>query len=57
MNAFEAALKEAGVKHEIHRYDADHAFANPSGAKYDEKNAAAAWEKVRAFLARELKKK
>ena len=48
------ALKEAGVKHAIHRYDANHAFANPSSARYDEKSAAAAWKEVRAFLRREL---
>ena len=51
VNKFEAALKQAGVKHAIHRYDAQHAFANPSNTeKYDEKNAAAAWGKVQAFL-------
>ncbi len=55
VDAFEKALEDAGVKHEIWRYDADHAFANPSGARYDAANASAAWEKVRAFLARELK--
>jgi carboxymethylenebutenolidase len=55
VNEFEAALKEAGVSYEIHRYDANHAFANPSSARYDEEAAAAAWEKVRAFLARTLK--
>jgi carboxymethylenebutenolidase len=26
--------QEAGVKHQILRYDADHAFANPAGANY-----------------------
>jgi carboxymethylenebutenolidase len=51
VNKFEAALKQAGVKAEIHRYDADHAFANPSNPKYDQKNAADAWTKVEAFLA------
>jgi carboxymethylenebutenolidase len=55
VDTFEKALKDAGVKHEIWRYDADHAFANPSGARYDAANASAAWENVRAFLARELK--
>jgi len=55
VNEFEAALKAAGVEHEIARYDADHAFANPSGAHYDQPNAAAAWEKTRAFLAKHLK--
>jgi len=54
VNAFEAALKEAGVKATIYRYDADHAFANPSGQRYDEKSAADAWSKVRPFLADKL---
>jgi carboxymethylenebutenolidase len=56
VNEFEAGLKAAGVKHTIVRYDANHAFANPSGARYDEKAAAAAWEQVKAFLETHLKK-
>lgn len=51
VTAFEAGLKQAGVRHEIRLYDADHAFANPSNAKYDEANAADAWQQVLAFLA------
>jgi carboxymethylenebutenolidase len=47
---FEAGLKQAGVRAEIHSYDADHAFANPSNPKYDEKSAADAWKHVLAFL-------
>lgn len=47
---FEAGLKQAGVRAEIHSYDADHAFANPSNPKYDEKSAADAWNHVLAFL-------
>ena len=31
----ERALKAAGVKHEIYRYDAAHAFANERSAAYD----------------------
>ena len=51
VDKFEAALKQAGVRATIHRYDADHAFANPSNApKYDEQDAADAWVKVVAFL-------
>jgi carboxymethylenebutenolidase len=50
VNKFEAALKQAGVSAEIHRYDAPHAFANPSNPKYDEKAAADAWGHVLAFL-------
>ncbi len=53
--SFDAALTAAAVEHEIHSYDAAHAFANPSNSIYDEKNAAAAWEVVRAFLAKHVK--
>jgi carboxymethylenebutenolidase len=56
VNEFEKALAAAGVKHKILRYDADHAFANPSGGRYDEKCAAAAWAEANAFLAERLKK-
>lgn len=56
VNAFDKALGQAGVEHEILRYDADHAFANPSqAARYDEKSAADAWEHVRKFLGQKLK--
>lgn len=50
VDKFEAALKQAGVRAEIHRYDAVHAFANPSNPKYDERAAADAWSHVLAFL-------
>ncbi|NVB81311.1 MAG: dienelactone hydrolase family protein [Kofleriaceae bacterium] len=50
VDKFEAALKQAGVKAEIHRYDAEHAFANPSNPIYDETSAADAWSHVLAFL-------
>lgn len=55
VNEFDKALDDAGVEHEILRYDADHAFANPSGKRYDTKAAADAWEHVRRFLAAKLK--
>jgi carboxymethylenebutenolidase len=48
---FDAALTQAGVRHEIFEYDAEHAFANPSNPKYDEKSSADAWTHVLAFLA------
>lgn len=50
VDRFEAGLKEAGVEASIHRYDAEHAFANPSGARYDQAAAAAAWDVLVAFL-------
>ena len=49
------ALKRAGKTIELHRYDAEHAFANPSGARYDESAASDAWEHVREFLRKQLK--
>jgi carboxymethylenebutenolidase len=56
VDAFEFGLEQAGdKKYKIHRYDAGHAFANPSSARYEEKSAAAAWAQVRGFFGRELK--
>jgi carboxymethylenebutenolidase len=55
VDAFEAGLKAAGVRNEILRYDANHAFANPSSARYDAGAAAEAWKQVRKFLALHLK--
>lgn len=50
VDKFEAALTTAKIPHEILRYDAKHAFANPSNPDYDEKSSAQAWTKVLAFL-------
>ena len=47
---FDKALTDAGIKHEFHDYDADHAFANPSGGKYNGPFAKDAWQKTLAFL-------
>jgi len=55
VTAFEWALRDAGKSIELHRYPADHAFANPSSARYDAAAAESAWTHVRRFLARELK--
>lgn len=53
---FDEALSDAGVPHKILKYDAPHAFANPSApGRYDAEAAAASWEQVRAFLAEHLK--
>jgi len=48
--AFEQAMKEAGRTLTVYWYDADHAFANPSGGRYDQADAALAWERTLAFL-------
>jgi carboxymethylenebutenolidase len=55
VDEFGQALKAAGVKHKILRYQAEHAFANPSNDHYDQVHATEAWKEVQAFFARELK--
>lgn len=55
VDAFDKLLTEAKVEHTFHRYDAVHAFANPSNAHYDEKSAADAWGHVQAFFAKHLR--
>lgn len=55
VDAFDRGLTEAGVTHEVHRFDADHAFANPSNPRYQSEAAAEAWARVRTFLARHLR--
>ncbi len=55
VKAFEAAMNEAGKSATIHVYDgADHAFANPSGTRYQAEAAEDAWQKTAAFLAEHL---
>jgi carboxymethylenebutenolidase len=46
----ERALKAAGVKHEIFRYEAAHAFANERSAAYDLACANQSWDRMAAFL-------
>lgn len=57
VDAFETSLKANKAKFSIKRYDAEHAFANPSNPRYDQKSAEDAWKNVREFLAAELKGK
>lgn len=54
VDAFEAALRKLGKDARILRYDANHAFANPSSGRYDAPAAEKAWTEVRAFLRAEL---
>jgi carboxymethylenebutenolidase len=51
---FERAMKEAGKPLTVHWYDADHAFANPTGANYDKEDAQAAWKRTLDFLKQAL---
>lgn len=50
VDGFAAEMTKAGKSLEAHWYDADHAFANPTGARYDEADAKLAWERTLAFL-------
>jgi carboxymethylenebutenolidase len=53
---FEASLKSLGITNEIYIYpNADHAFANPSGTRYNEQAAEDAWAKTMNFLNKYLK--
>ena len=49
-NTFEAALNKAGVKNEIFRYDADHAFMNEQRDLYDRAASELAWGRLLGFL-------
>lgn len=52
---FEQAMKEADKPVEIHLFDADHAFANPSGKNYDSAAAKKAWAITQQWLDKQLK--
>ena len=55
VDEFDKALTTARVSHEFLKYEAPHAFANPSNPHYDEKSAGDAWTHVQAFFAAKLK--
>jgi len=50
VDELENALRAAGLRHEIYRYDAAHAFANERSAVYDVACANQAWDRMSAFL-------
>ncbi len=55
IEAFEAALKEAGVDYKMYMYEgAGHAFFNDTGSRYHEEAARLAWERTVAFLKEKL---
>ena len=53
-NTFEASLNKAGVKNEIFRYDASHAFMNEQRDVYDRAAAELAWGRLLGFLKKNL---
>lgn len=55
VDAFEASVKAAGKRVEIHRYDADHGFVNEQRSDvHDAASAALAWERMLAFWKQHL---
>jgi carboxymethylenebutenolidase len=56
VNTLEAALKKAGKKFELFRYEAQHAFMNEARPEvYDASAAKQAWERCLAFLGTHVK--
>ena len=54
VSAFEAEMDKAGKKYISHWYEAEHAFANPTGARYDKEDAKLAWKRTLSFYAEHL---
>lgn len=54
VDGFQAAMKEAGKTLTVYWYEADHAFANPTSARYDAPAAKLAWWRTLDFYAANL---
>jgi carboxymethylenebutenolidase len=54
VDPFLARMKEAKKPVQAYWYDADHAFANPTGDHYDQDDAKLAWQRTLEFLGRHL---
>jgi carboxymethylenebutenolidase len=54
VKAFGGNMKEANKPHDIYSYDANHAFANPTGQNYDKEDARIAWDRTIDFLKRNI---
>jgi carboxymethylenebutenolidase len=52
---FESAMDAAGKTYTNYWYDAQHAFANPTSARYDAADAALAWQRTIEFLTLQLR--
>lgn len=53
-DAFEQALKDAGAKYEIYRYDASHAFMNEQRDVHDRACSELAWGRMLYFLKKNI---
>lgn len=56
VDGFAKAMQSAGKSDSmtVHWYEADHAFANPSSARYDAEDAALSWDRTSAFFKQHL---
>jgi carboxymethylenebutenolidase len=54
VDGFVEAMTEAGKSLTVYWYEADHAFANPTSSRYDEPDAATAWERTTGFFDQHL---
>ena len=56
VTGFEKAMKDAGKADRltVYWYDADHAFANPTGARFDAEDAALSWQRTLHFFKQTL---
>lgn len=50
VDGFQRAMDEAGKSLTVYWYEADHAFANPTGANYNAADAKLAWERTQGFF-------
>lgn len=54
VDGFVSGMAAAGKAWEVHWYEADHAFANPTSARYDQGDAALSWQRSLEFLKKNL---
>jgi len=55
VSGFETAMQSAGKSElTLHWYEADHAFANPTSARYDADDAALSWKRTVEFFRQNL---
>jgi carboxymethylenebutenolidase len=54
VGVFEANMKEAGKPYQVYWYEADHAFANPTGNNFVKAEAQLAWSRTQDFLRKTL---
>lgn len=55
VDGFVANMSDAGKALTVYWYEADHAFANPTSARYDQEDAALSWQRTKSFFTQTLK--